>query len=95
MYCFNLLWIPVGSILVVYSSKECDLRSFHITLLLVENKPVFLCYSHQLVQPSVMLSIIFAMHNNVISETNDSFTAGEELVYHLLEDVLGAGKSEW
>ena len=41
-----------------------------------------------------MLSIVFVMHNNVISNSNDSFTANEELIHHPLEDVLGAGKSK-
>ena len=51
--------------------------------------------SHEVVQLSVVLFVILAMYNNVIGDSDDSFTALEDLVYHLLKDVLRASESKW
>ena len=46
-------------------------------------------------QLSVVFCIVFAIYNNVISDSDDAFTALNDLVHHLLKDVLEAGESKW
>ena len=94
MNSFNLPGVRVNSILVVETSEEFDCWCFNMSLLLVENESVFPCSLHQSSKAGIMLGFGFPMYSDVVSDSNASFTLFQDLVHPLLEDVLGADKSE-
>ena len=92
---FDLLRIWMGSVLVIDCTEEGDGSGLDFTFVSVEDESVFTGDMHEVMQSSVVFSIVFAMHNNVISNSYDAFTVLNDLVHHSLKYVLGAGKSKW
>ena len=63
------------------------------TFLAIEDKPMFSGNLHESVQASIVLFVIVSVDDDVICNPNYTFAAFQDLVHHLLKDVLGAGKA--
>ena len=64
---------------------------FDSTLILVEDKPMFVGDSHAFVETFAMFLVILSTNNNIICNANHPIAAGMDLIHHLLEDVLCTG----
>ena len=76
---------------IIHTSKKHYRGLFDSTLILVEDKPIFMGKSHEFVETFVMFLFILSMNNYIVSDVNQSITTGDDLVHHLLEDVLCTG----
>ena len=48
---------------------------------------------HECVQALIVLFIITSVDDNIICNPNYTFAAFQDLVHHLLKDVMGTGKA--
>ena len=64
---------------------------FDSTFILVEDKARFMGDSHEFVEILACSLFILSMNNYIICDPNHSISGDEDLVPHLLEDVLCTG----
>ena len=81
------------AIFVIDPAKKIDRWLFYSTFLTIEEKPMFSGDLHECVQVLIMLFIIMSVDDDIICNPNYAFAAFQNLVHHLLKDVLGAGKA--
>ena len=74
-------------------SQKFDQWLFYGTFLAIEDKSMFSGNLHEFVQASIVLCIITSMDDNIICNPNYTFASFQDLVHHLLKDVLGKDKA--
>ena len=81
----------MSSICIIDTSEKHYGGLFDSTVILVEDKPMFIGDSHEFVETFVMFLVILSVNNYIICNASYSIALGEDLANHPLEDVCCTG----